>query len=581
MLPGGVHVIDSTQRRRRDPGLPPVVTAPAQLTSATRVADAFTALVSPRTGRWLLLGATLLLTLPVLTHGITNGEFFENTDEPVHAVTGLFFADVLGDLPITDPIQYAYRWYAHYPALGVVHWPPFLYLVEGIAFQIFGASPVTARLTILAFTIVGLAFWFRLVSELQNDLGAVYSTILLAFAPAMLLYQQTVMLEIPALSLCIAASYYWLRYLRTAPARPADLYRFAVLAALALLTKQHSFYLAPFCVLTLLVERKLRLAVTWRMGGALGIVLLLAGPFYAVAFVMHGQTIRADVLQGTVTTAVHPLWFYPRVLPGQLGLPLLAAAMIGLLTSPWWTRGDRIRVMVVWIVACYLSFSFLGQKTPRYILSWVPAFVFFAVGPLTNAALAKRLKWVTVPLLAILVVYQTWWAWHFQRPYISGYEAAARRLMENSNPGIVLFDGELHSNLIFFVRVHDPQRRAVVLRKALYVTRIVEEYGSKELVHDRGEVENLLSGYGIRYIFVDNSDLHFESQRTLRDVLKQPRFRLVATFPIKTNVGNRKDRKLFLYEDPNPPRATAQLLDVQMLTLSDDIKIPLHDLQIR
>src|SRR5205823_2696237 len=110
----------------------------------------------------------------------------------------------------------------------------------------------------------------------------------------------------------------------------------------------------------------------------------------------------------------------------------------------------RALVMGVWIVSCYVSFSFLGQKAPRYVLYWIPAFVFFAVGPLTSRG---PLRWLTVPVLATLLAFQGWRAWQYQRPYVSGYEAAAHRLMEHGDPGFILFDGEVHANLVFYVRL--------------------------------------------------------------------------------------------------------------------------------
>jgi hypothetical protein len=45
-------------------------------------------------------------------------------DEAQHAVIDLFIADALRDLPIRHPVQYAYRYYAQYPALAILHWPP-------------------------------------------------------------------------------------------------------------------------------------------------------------------------------------------------------------------------------------------------------------------------------------------------------------------------------------------------------------------------------------------------------------------------------------------------------------------------
>ncbi len=524
----------------------------------------------------LLLPAVLLLILPVLIKGITHGEFFGNHDEPVHAASGLFVADLLRDWPITHPVPYTARWFAQYPALGLLHWPPFFYVVEALFFLILGPTAVAARLAVLAFALFGLCFWFRLVSDLQDELTAAAATILLAFSPAVLLFEKSAMLELPALSLCIAATYYWLRALRSDCAPAGDLYRFAMLAALALLTKQQSIYLAVFCLLTLVAERRLSLLVSRSMIAALSMIILIAGPFYAAALALHLPTIAADVFQGTVRE--NPWTFYPRALPRQLGWPLLALSVVGFLISPLWTSVRRVRPWVLWIVACYATFSFFAQQDPRYILYWLPPWIFFAVGGVTSNAFPKRMKWVTIPVLLGVIGHHTWWAWHYQRPFVSGYEEAARRLMQNGSPGLVVFDGELHGNLVFYVRANDPRRQAVILRKALYVTRVVAEYGSKEFVRTRAEVERLLSDYGVRYVLVDNSQTRFASQNLLRDVLNDPPFRLVATIPIETNVRNWVGRKLLLYENPNPPPVKAKSLRLEMLTLPGDIEIPMQDL---
>jgi 4-amino-4-deoxy-L-arabinose transferase-like glycosyltransferase len=538
------------------------------------------AVSAPPTPRFrFLLPAVLLLILPVLINGITHGEFFANHDEPVHAVGGLFMADLLHDWPIAAPVQYAYRWYAQYPALGLLHWPPFFYVVEGLFFSVLGPTAVAARLAVIAFALVGLSYWFWLVADLQDELTAAAATILLAFSPAVLLFEKSAMLEVPALSLCIAATYYWLRALRSDGPPGGDLYRFAVLAALALLTKQHSIYLALFCLLTLVAERKLSLLGTRSMVAALVIVLLVAGPFYAAALALHPQTIAADVLQGT--GEAEPWSYYLRALPRLLGWPLLLLSMAGMVTSPWWIGFRRIQPLLLWIVACYVTFSFLGQKDPRYILYWVPAFVFLAAGVLSSRAVPRQLRWVTIPALLVLIAYQTWWAWHYERPYVSGYEQAARLLMQSGAPGLVVFDGDLHGNVAFYVRANDPRRQAVILRKALYVTRVLEQYGSKELVQSRADVERMLSDYGVRYVLVDNSEPRFESQKLLREVLAAPPFYLVATIPIETNVASWKGRQLSLYENPNPPPMKATSLRLGMLTLPQDIEIPMEELPLR
>jgi hypothetical protein len=66
-----------------------------------------------------------------LLHGrrrYSNGGFDYNVHQAQHAVTGLFVADALHDLPLKHPVQYAYRYSAQYPGVAILHWPPLLYV---------------------------------------------------------------------------------------------------------------------------------------------------------------------------------------------------------------------------------------------------------------------------------------------------------------------------------------------------------------------------------------------------------------------------------------------------------------------
>src|SRR5438067_5414662 len=158
----------------------------------------------------LLLLAVLLLTVVVAARGIRLGEFSYNVDETQHAVTGLYVADLLRDRPLMHLLQYTDHYYAQYPALsGVVQWPPFFYLWEGLSFLLLGPTVVAARISILFFTVVALSFFFLLVRELQDDWAAALATAFFALAPGVLLFEKTVMLEIPSLALSLGAIFFW------------------------------------------------------------------------------------------------------------------------------------------------------------------------------------------------------------------------------------------------------------------------------------------------------------------------------------------------------------------------------------
>src|SRR5579864_2716940 len=66
----------------------------------------------------LKLVAVLVFASLVIIKGISKGEFSYNTDETQHAVTGMYVADLVRDRPFSNPIEYTYQYYAHYPEIG-------------------------------------------------------------------------------------------------------------------------------------------------------------------------------------------------------------------------------------------------------------------------------------------------------------------------------------------------------------------------------------------------------------------------------------------------------------------------------
>jgi len=85
-------------------------------------------------------------------------------------------------------------------------------------------------------------------------------------------------------------------------------------------------------------------------------------------------------------------------------------------------------------------------------------------------------------------------------------EAAHHRLqgdrianVENYDSGIILFDGSVPGNFVFFVRALDPGRRFVTLRKMLYADAIRPGPDSEESLHSKEEVVAAFGRYGVRF----------------------------------------------------------------------------------
>lgn len=525
----------------------------------------------------MLLGIGL-----VVGRNITTGEFNLNVDETSHAATGLYFADLFHDRPFLHPIDYTYQYYAQYPMLGVVHWPPLFYAVEGLWFDVLGPSVTTARLLVLLFALTGLFFLFKLIEELDGYWAALATAALVGLAPSVLLYEKSVMLEIPSLALCLGAIYFWVRYLRTDASKYA--YWFALLAGLALLTKQNSVFLAPFCAVTALTDGRPRLLIRPATLRAAALTGLIAAPAYLLMYLFNWQTISGDLFSKGPDHALGTAryTFYLRTLPHTLGWPLLVLAMLGILTGWWWARRQTFRLMLLWILACFLTFTAIGWKEPRYVIYWLPPFVYFAVGLLAAGLRMRPVRTAAAISLVVLVMVYARTGWRYQRPYVSGYAPAAKFVVKTADPGVILFDGNLPGNFTFFMRAFDPGRRFIILRKALWVERIEKRLGSVELIKTTPQLEELIAHLGIKYIVVDeNAPEGYEIQAKLRDLLNRAQFKLLRRFPIESNMQGWQGRWLAVYENTRAEPMQARTFCVKSLNLPHPVCVPMSALEHR
>jgi hypothetical protein len=528
-----------------------------------------------RINRWLLLIAATALVCIVTARDIHTGEFDYNVDEAQHAVTGLFVADVIHDLPIRHPVQYAYRYYAQYPAVAILHWPPLFYVFEGLSFLLFGPSVVSARLTVILFTVVLLYQWFLLVEELQDSYTACICTAVLGLLPMMLMFEKTIMLEIPSLALGVAAIRHWIRYLEEG--RKTSLYAFGLWLAAALLCKQTSVYLLVFCLLTLLLTKKWDRVFRPTMLVVAGLVAVLAGPFLVLMLLLQGNAVAND-LGSHRMSGFERVSYYIRTLPAAFSPPLFGLAILGLLLAWQWNKRGQAEMMLCWIVAGYGTFSFFGQKEARFAIYWFPPLVYFAVGLLTQFFQRPRMRVAMRGVAALLVAMVALPAWSQQRPYISGYKDVAAQLVNQYHAGIVLFDGRVPGNFVFYMRALDPKRHFVVLRKSLYADDIRPAASSEELLHNREDLADFFRRDGVRFVVVSESaPIRFGVQRILREQLQSDQFQLLGSFPITSNQPDWQGENLLLYENKQWIPPTDKALRIRMLTLPYDIVVPLDE----
>jgi 4-amino-4-deoxy-L-arabinose transferase-like glycosyltransferase len=517
--------------------------------------------------QWLLL---LLITV-VLSHGMTRGEPSFANDETRHAMNGVFMRDLAVDMPFRHPIQYSYEYYSKYPAIALPHWPPLFSVVEGAFFLVFGISTWVGRLAILAFSLMGAYFWYRIAEEHGPRYLAFFSALIFALLPAVLLFEDVIMLEIPQIAMCMGAAFFWQRFMRSE--RAAFLWAAAGFSVGALLTSQLAIFLVLFFGLHFLVERRFRLLLRWDVWVALVASFGIVYSWYRLSFGALSFSYQRGLGQGVSRLiSFHNLSWYFKVLPRQLGIVLLCLSVVGI---GWalFKSARRFRFLLIWIAASYLCFTLIAEKEPRHIMIWIPPLVYFALVGIE--VLLRRPKWVLVSSL-IIASYFFVTALRFTRPTAIGVEEAARFVMAQPESDIIYYQGPLNGDFIFNVRKLDPEKTHMIVReKQVVVTNV--GYYQQQVMDSPEEVQNLFQTWGIRYAMIEEGRF-LTGLDSVQNLVKSGQFELVKSFPIWSNDGTTDWHTVSLYRYRGGIERTKQPVVIPMMTIRHNISVNLSQL---
>ncbi|MFH1550141.1 MAG: glycosyltransferase family 39 protein, partial [Planctomycetota bacterium] len=490
------------------------------------------------------------------------------------------------------------EYYERYPALGLVHWPPLFYAVEGVGFLLGGVSVVTAKAVVIFFVLVFVLYFYRLLALCFSRAVAFAATALALLTPQVVYYGRAVMLEVPVLAMCTAASYYFYRALYEKKKWPA--LACGMFLAAALLTKQHAAYLLPFFAVYAVLSGRAKELFTARWIAPVLIVLVFAGGYYAFALSTHGSTLVKDAVGGGA--AAGDWTWYLRTLPKQIGsranpyawpsMAVSGAALLALAGSVVWcvffmrkatvtvtnlrispdkvgvdsVISDSHRNMLFFVcqaVCCFVFFSAMSQKDSRHIIFWVPPLVALLVVGIRNLGIfagritkSSRAGFVVAwGLIVLLLLHGLLEAATTRKEYVRGYEQAAKRVLLEQRDGTVFFSGYLNGNFIFFVRKNDPSRSVAVSRASrdLFSTEIMAKYGTETKVSSAEDVVEVLCKKGVRHIIVEDRNLFDggEAGRAtmlLSEVLKdETRARFLYEVPVDSNIEKYRGLLLKVY----------------------------------
>lgn len=498
----------------------------------------------------LLLAATvtiLFLTAP------QDGDFWWS-DAPRHALNGVFLLDLLREMPLGDPVGFAERYYAQYPALSILFYPPLFPLTEAAVYALFGVSHFSAQLTVALYWAALAAGVFVLARRWLSPAQSFAAAVLFASVHETACWGRQVMLEIPVYTWLVWSAVAYLRYLDTR--RPPFLFAFAALALGALYTKQTAvFLIATLGGLlvwetrgTVLRNRNFWIAVFASFAALVPLALM------TVKFgLVNVKAAQGETGQELSRFALANWTYYLEKLPDQLGWPVLLCALlypiVRYLRPGHNPAPSDERMLGWWVLAGYVFFSLVALKEPRHSLLILLPLVLFAVTAVT-ASLPRRLA---TPVILLFAAAQLGYAVLVDRPpTIGGYERAAALVADRApKDSLVLFSGYRDGSFVFNMRSREDRRDLAVLRadKLLLKVKIKRELGVEERGLTAERLSASLDRYGVSYVvnqpnFWDD----LPAMRLLQDLLRTPQFEKIGEIPVTGNIPH-ADQVLEIYRN--------------------------------
>ncbi|MBY0341737.1 MAG: glycosyltransferase family 39 protein [Rhodocyclaceae bacterium] len=509
----------------------------------------------------LALVALLFVQAPV-------GGAFAWSDAPRHALNGVFVKDFVAAMPWDDPAGYAYRYYAQYPALTILFYPPLFYVVSAPFYALFGFSHGTALLVVGLHYAAFACACYRISRRWLDAPAAFLLAALITVLPEIAFWGRQIMLEIPALAFLAWSAVCFLEYLDER--RPRHLYLAVVLLVLAMYSKINVGFMAIAYAASLMQAQG---GGAWRnrhhyLAALAAAIALLPLLLLTVKFGQANVQSVTGVADASVSRATLDGWFwYARQLPLQMGWPVLPVLLGGLALLSRSPAGDRRAqqfFLALWFVSGYLFFSAIDLKESRHTVFILPPLVFLGALGLRTVLSCKRLSAL---LLALLLATLTWTV--LKRPvhYVDGYRKAADKVADMAPPNsAVLFSGYRDGAFVFNMRVREDRRDLVTVRadKLLLKVAVRRELGVEQKSYSEAEIVQMLNGAGIRYVVAQHdfwTDL--EVMARLQRVLNSEHFTEVGRIATQANYPV-SDTLLVIYRNNAALSGAAKRMDIDL-----------------
>ena len=487
----------------------------------------------------------------------SDGLWFQG-DSPRHAATGLFMAELLREWP-RDPVAFALAYYARYPVIVPLLYPPVFHLLEGLLYLVLPPTPWVGKGLVLAFAglagLYALAWGRRWISPMAGWSGA-----LAVLAPGAALYANAVMLNLPATALGLGALYHLRRWLESG--RAPQFACFVGCVVLAVLTHYVAVLVLPVALACALVLRRPSSLVPLA-------VLTLALP---AGIVLLSGSLSANLLRNLPSPGLWlqaaPWVFYAEALVGLAGGGLLACALAGLLAAALGGPAYRKEAALITagLAAHFVVLVLLPAQDERYALLMLPLLALAAVlGPLVLAGRLSGPAWAPLAASLVVGVLVVQGALSVRLTALDGFEQLSAYLRRHGPDDAVLYAGRHEGLAAFHLLADDPgfQRRMVLAQRLLYRLERGQGFERRQeslAATPEAVVEKIEKECGCQWVAVEVRPQEQDSLaggRELRQALQGASFEHVASFAVRAPLVPRID--LYRVVHPGPPAAAMDI----------------------
>jgi hypothetical protein len=354
----------------------PLVAAPGECVAVSR--SRRVARVQSRASHAMVLSGCLVLILAVQVYSRAYlAEPGSYSDDVSHLMNGLVLRDYLTTGLGHDPMAFAEGYYASYPKIAPLMWPPLFHVALGV-FLLPGWPAGAAALVFVGLIATWLGWRLNTIARtLCGGTGLWLVPILVLTTPMVAALFSVVMLDIAIAALSLEACYWLARYWRSESTKHAAL--FGLFVAFACLTKGNgvALVLAPAALIAVTgrFDMLRRPGLYW----AALIVATLALPLLAMS--ARNDAAIGDFGFINATEMLRRVTFYSTHLWRQLGPAVLTFAAFGVIATLRRRRDqDNGAVLAAALLAVLMASAAFHILMP--VKAAVTRYLTVAIGPI-------------------------------------------------------------------------------------------------------------------------------------------------------------------------------------------------------